>query len=124
MAGTTVRSSRLHMLGAFVLMGSWAAFANRHHPMPAPLIAGVVQGTMSACLTFVMKRIIEYFVARMPGAQALTYPPFLAVGVSILVLLSVHALVGTPEILPTIIVPVLVTAVYSISYTITLWRAR
>ena len=36
-------------------MGSWAAFANRMHPMPRPLIAGFVQGVLSGCLTLFLK---------------------------------------------------------------------
>jgi hypothetical protein len=29
-------------------MGGWAVFANLGHPMPKPLIAGAVQGVLSA----------------------------------------------------------------------------
>jgi len=37
-----MRSSVVHVAFAFVAMGSWAAFANRAHPMPAPLHAGLL----------------------------------------------------------------------------------
>lgn len=40
--------SARHMALAFVAMGGWAALANRAHPMPDPLIAGLVQGALSA----------------------------------------------------------------------------
>ena len=56
---TALRSSALHTGAGFLAMGAWAAFANRTHPMPTPLIAGAVQGTISAVLTFVLKRIVE-----------------------------------------------------------------
>ena len=47
------------MTVAFIAMGSWATFANLAHPMPRPLIAGVVQGTLSALITLFLKRMIE-----------------------------------------------------------------
>ena len=53
------KSSPVHMLGAFVLMGTWAAFANRHYALPAPIIAGLVQGMLSALITLVLKSVIE-----------------------------------------------------------------
>lgn len=46
----------VHVGFAFLAMGSWAVFANRTYAFPDPLIAGVVQGTLSATITLVMKK--------------------------------------------------------------------
>jgi len=50
--GKFLQSSITHISFAFVAMGSWAVFANWAHPMPKPLFAGLLQGLMSATITF------------------------------------------------------------------------
>lgn len=105
-------------------MGGWAVFANRAHAFPAPLVAGVVQGALSAAITFVLKRMIEGLAVRLPGVAALVLPPLAAVVLSIALLTAMHGLAGTPEILATIMVPVSVTALYSSLYSAALWRSR
>ncbi len=117
-------SSLVHVAVAFLAMGGWALFANRAHAFPAPLVAGVVQGALSAAITLVLKRMIEGLAARLPGLAALVLPPVTAIGLSIALLTTMHGLAGTPEILATIIVPVSVTALYSSLYSATLWRSR
>jgi hypothetical protein len=112
------------MAVAFLSMGGWAVFANRAHPMPQPLAAGLVQGLLSAAITFVLKRMIEFLAARFAGLAALVLPPAIAVLLSITVLSVIHALAGTPELLATIALPVSVTALYSTLYAVALWRAR
>ena len=59
MAGRPAENSLVHMGIAFLAMGGWAAFANRAHPMPEPLVAGLVQGALSAAITLVLKRMVE-----------------------------------------------------------------
>jgi len=120
----TARSSAVHMAIAFVAMGSWAAFANLAHPMPRPLIAGVVQGTLSALITLFLKRMIEVLSARLPGASGYWLPPVVAVAASLTLLSSIHWLAGTPEILRTIVVPLSVTAIYATSYNLALRRVK
>ena len=119
-----LRSSALHMAVAFLGMGGWAVFANRDHAMPAPVIAGLVQGCLSAVLTLVMKRMIEAVSARLPGLAGLVLPPVLSVALSVAVLLSLHSLAGTPEIAATIALPLTVTTIYATSYSLALWRSR
>lgn len=123
-AGHPLRASALHMAVAFLGMGGWAVFANRGHAMPAPLIAGLVQGCLSAMLTLAMKRMMETLSARLTGPAAVIFPPLLAVSLSLAVLLSLHAIARTPEIATTIALPLSVTAIYSISYSLALWRSR
>jgi len=115
--------SLIHIGIAFLAMGGWAVLANRAHPWPQPLVAGVVQGALSGAITFVLKRMIERLASSFSGLAALVFPPLIAVGLSIAVLTSIHALAGTPEILATMALPVSVTAIYSTIYTAALWRA-
>ncbi|MFV0302511.1 MAG: hypothetical protein ACK5IP_16860 [Paracoccus sp. (in: a-proteobacteria)] len=119
-----VQNTALHMAVAFVLMGGWAILANRGHPLPQALLAGCVQGCLSALITLGLKRMLEALSRHLQGPAALVMPPLLALGASALLLSVIHSLAGTPEILSTIIVPLLVTTVYSASYTFALWSRR
>ncbi|WP_449467800.1 hypothetical protein [Stenotrophomonas humi] len=111
------------MAVAFVAMGGWATFANSGHSMPQPLIAGVVQGTLSALITLFLKRMIEALSARLPGSIGGWLPPLAALTASLTLLTSIHWLAGTPEIVRTIIVPLSVTGVYGTLYNIALRRS-
>ena len=109
-------SSIVHVLFAFLAMGGWAVFANRLHPMPRPLVAGVVQGILSACLTLFLKSVVEALSKRFCGFTALWAPPLIACLGSTGILVTIHALSGTPEILKTIAVPLLVSTSYAAIY--------
>ena len=124
MARPLAQNSLVHIAVAFLAMGGWAVFANRAHPMPQPLVAGAVQGALSGAITFVLKRMIERLASGFSGIAALVLPPLIAVGLSLALLTSIHALAGTPEILATIALPTSVTAIYSTIYTAALWRIR
>jgi hypothetical protein len=63
-----LRSGIVHVLFAFLAMGSCAVFANRAHAMPLPLYAGLVQGTISACLTLFLKSVIDWLSKRFVGS--------------------------------------------------------
>jgi len=117
------RQGALHMAGAFLAMGGWALFANRHHPMPQPMLAGLLQGTISAIITLFLKRTIEAVVRRLDGGFALVVPPLLAAGVSLGLLLTLHSLAGTPQIAATIAVPLIVSTSYACIYSFALWRS-
>lgn len=119
-----MRSSIVHVGFAFLAMGSWAAFANRAHPMPAPLQAGLLQGAISATITLVLKRAIEYLASRFSGLTALLAPPVIAGLVSASLLTILHTLGGTPEIAKTIAVPLTVATSYAALYNYSLWRIR
>ena len=124
MIARLMRSSIIHVAFAFLAMGSWAAFANRAHPMPAPLQAGLLQGAISATITLVLKRAIEYLASRFSGLTALLAPPVIAGLVSASQLTMLHTLSGTPEILKTIVVPLSVATSYAALYNYSLWRIR
>ncbi len=115
-------SGRVHVAFAFVAMGGWAVFANRVHPMPRPLFSGVVQGAVSALLTLCLKSIIDALSRRFSGGLRLWGPPLLACLVTTGILLAIHALAGTPEILPTIAVPLFVSTSYAAIYSGSIFR--
>lgn len=109
-------SSIVHVLFAFLAMGGWALFANRAYQMPRPLISGVVQGSVSACLTLFLKSAIEFLSRRFSGIAAYWAPPLIACVASTAVLVAIHAASETPEILKTIAVPLLVSTSYAAIY--------
>lgn len=111
------------MAAAFVAMGGWALFANRGHPMPAPLIAALVQGTISAVITLFLKRVIEAISARLSGRAAVLLPPLAAAMISAGLLISLHIGAGTPEIAATIAVPLSVSTGYALIYSLALRRS-
>ena len=116
------RSGAVHIAFAFIAMGGWAVFANRAHAMPAPLLAGLVQGGLSASITLFLKRLIEALAARFSGIAALLAPPAIACAVSASLLTLIHTLAGTPEVLATIIVPLTVATSYAALYNYSLWK--
>ncbi|WP_275785934.1 hypothetical protein [Pararhizobium gei] len=106
----------VHAAVAFLAMGGWALFANRTHPMPQPLISGLVQGLFSACLTLFLKSTIEILSKRFSGLFALVLPPFIACTGSAAALVTAHSLSGTPELLNTIALPLAVSTSYAALY--------
>lgn len=120
MTGRFARSGGVHFLAAFCAMGGWALFANRMHPMPAPLLAGLVQGVLSGAITLVLKRFVEAAAARFAGLAALVTPPALAGLLSAAILTAIHAASGTPEILSTIALPLAVSTGYAALYALSL----
>lgn len=121
---TAARRTPLHMAAAFVAMGGWAAWANSAHPMPAPLLAGAVQGSLSALITLGLKRMVEALVARVPGRAGLLAAPAAACLLSLALLSSLHRIAGTPEIAATLAVPTTVATLYAAVYAAHLRRHR
>jgi hypothetical protein len=147
-------STVAHVGFAFLAMGGWAVFANRNHLLSDALLAGLVQGTVSALLTLVLKKFLEWLSALMSptlrqaqrdgvieapvreGRQpqpvegaarriaALIVPPLITAASILAILVSAHTLAGTPEIAATIAVPFTVSTTYAIIYNWGLWRRR
>lgn len=107
---------------AFVAMGAWAMFANRAHGWPDILLAGMVQGALSACITLGLKRLIEALMPMFSGWLARVAPPLACCVTSIALLSAIHTLSGTPEVVATMAVPVLVSTLYAAAYTHILHR--
>lgn len=145
-------STVAHVGFGFLAMGGWAVFANRHHPLPDALLAGLVQGTVSGLLTLVLKKFLEWLAARMSPAlrqaqrdaagpvpaqegrqpepveggarriAALIVPPVITAASILAILVSAHTFAGTPEIAATIAVPFTVSTTYAIIYNWGLWK--
>ncbi|MDP2118273.1 MAG: hypothetical protein Q8S27_17970 [Hoeflea sp.] len=117
-------SSVVHVLFAFVAMGSWAVFANRVHPMPQPVVAGAVQGSLSALITLFLKSGIDLLSKRISGSATYWAPPLIVLIASVSLLAGFHWLSGTPEIASTIAVPLAVSTSYAALYNFSLARKR
>lgn len=118
------QSTLAHVGFAFLAMGGWAMLANRAHPFEQALLAGLVQGTISAVLTLGLKKFLEWFGARLPRAAALLVPPVITASAILAILVTAHTLAGTPEILATIAVPFSISTTYAVLYNWRLWRQR
>lgn len=115
-------SGIVHVVFAFAAMGGWAVFANRMHPMPMPVIAGLVQGTISAVLTLCLKSTVDALSRRFAGFPRLWAPPLIACLATTGILIAIHAASGTPEILHTIAVPLIVSTAYAAAYNYSIVR--
>ena len=115
-------STLFHVGFAFIAMGAWGVFANRGHPLPAVLLAGFVQGTISALLTLCLKRFLEWMNTRLRGPSGLIVPPLITATAIATILTTAHTLAGTPEILATIAVPFTISTSYAVLYNLRLWR--
>lgn len=123
-----IGSGVTHVAFAFIVMGAWAVFANRDHPMPEPLIAGAVQGALSATITLLMKKALDYlsslFHRQNAVWNALIFPPIIVCSVSLTGLILSHIAAGTPEVIATIAVPFSVAFTYAWVYTFGIWRTQ
>lgn len=118
MGRALLQSTAFHVLLGFLAMGCWAVFANRGHPWPAPLIAGLAQGAMSGLLTLFLKRTVDWLRPKFRRGPGFWAPPALALLGSGTFLVSGHLLAGTPELFATIAVPLSVSALYIFTYNI------
>ncbi len=118
------RSSAFHMAFGFLLMGGWALFANRAHGLAESWLPAVAQGTVSALLTGVIKKVIERLDGRLAGALAYIVPPLVTASSILAVLFALHAIIGTPEIAATIAFPWSISTLYAIIYNAGIVRAR
>lgn len=116
MASQMLQSTVTHVAFAFVVMGGWGVYANLAHPMPEPLVAGFLQGLMSAVLTLFLKKTVDRLRPVFAYVTGFWAPPLIACIGSTSLLVLVHWLGGTPEILRTILVPVTVAISYIAVY--------
>lgn len=115
-------STIAHVAFAFFAMGAWAVFANRNHPLDEALLAGAVQGAVSAFLTLVLKKALEWMSRQWRGWGALVLPPLITASSIMAILQTAHRAAGTPELWTTIAVPFSVSTSYAILYNWGLWR--
>ena len=108
-----------------LVYGSWAFFINYEHGTLAALKAGLTQGSYSFVLTLSMAFLMEWLfqLSEQPRVQfSLTF------FVTCLLLYStswgINALAGTPEIFLTILPGAILGTIYTLSYTLTLYKLQ
>ena len=119
-----LKSSLVHVAFGFLLMGGWALFANRAHGLGAAWLPALAQGTLSGALTGALKKTLEALDGRLSGALAWVVPPAVTAGSILALLVLVHRLIGTPELVATIAFPWSVSTLYAFVYNAGLVRAR
>ncbi len=122
LTGGLAQNSFVHVAFAFLMMGGWAFYANAQHPSPGPIIAGLVQGTLSGGITLALKRTLDALRARIAHRHGWWGPPLIALGGSLCLLITAHLLAGTPEVFRTIIVPYSVSVLYAVTYNFIIWH--
>lgn len=103
--------SLLSGIAGFVVYGGWAYFVNAEHGQELAMMIGLVQGSYSFALTFVMTLVTEWLFRRCNGQFAMI------MGVVCTALFvtpyAIHMLIGTPEILMTILPGFVIGSIYT-----------
>ena len=111
--------------GAGVLYGGWAVIVNWPHGLDAVIRAGAVQVAYSVTTTAVMSSIMEaVFVRLPPGALRVWGTAASASGLGMIVLIAVHVLVGTPELLWTVLPSLIMGTLFAVLYCLNLGRVE
>ncbi len=117
--------SLIMAVGAMLVQGSWAAYANWDFGVAAGVRAGIVQGTLSSVMTYVVTVTMEWVLGRMeraPRHVAVAAAAALAIATMIVLQAGMHWLAGTPRILVSILPAVIVGAFYCAIYSIVVTR--
>jgi len=101
-------------LAGFFGYGSWGFWVNMSHGWQTGLKAGLTQGSYSFVITLFYSVLIEWMYAK-TGNKILT-TIFCSLSV-VVTSYSIHALVGTPEILATIAPGVVIGSFFVYGYT-------
>ena len=103
---------------AFAVQGSWTLWANWGHGLekaaPSALMQGIFSGISASIMTLLMDmlfRLIRPSRLRPPICIMLTSISMVCV------LTALHFLIGTPEILKTLLLPCFAIAAYAVGYT-------
>ena len=121
---TLAGSGLVHVGFAFIAMGGWALYANSGHGLAAAWLPALLQGGLSGLITLVLKRVLERLSGLFASVMAYVLPPAMTASAVLVVLVVVHKLIGTPEIVRTIAVPWSVSTLYAILYSATLARGQ
>ena len=121
---TLARSSLVHIAVGFLLMGGWAFFANSGHGLDKAWLPALAQGTISGLLTGILKKTLERLDGKLSGVLAYVVPPAITAGSILALLVVVHKLIGTPELVRTIAFPWTMSTLYAIVYNAGLVRQR
>lgn len=121
---TLAKSSLVHVAVGFLLMGGWALLANSGHGLAKAWLPALAQGIISGLLTGALKKTLEGLDGKIPGALAYGVPPALTAVTILALLVTVHKLIGTPELVRTIAFPWTVSTLYAIVYNARLVKER
>jgi len=109
----------------FIVYGGWAFFINYDHGLTAALIAGATQGSYSFTLTLSLSFLMEWLfqLSDQPRLRfSLTFitPCLLIYCTS----WGVNVLTSTPEIFLTILPGATISTLYTLTYTLTLFKLQ
>jgi len=100
---------------ALVLWGGWSYYINSKVSVSAGIKSGLAQGVASFFLTlivvFLVTRFFNYFKISL---LKFTVPTLLVVSMLLTFLVSLHTMVGTPEILKTIAPPLTMAVLFCV----------
>ena len=116
---TSLRFNLISAVLAFTLWGGWAYYVNSETTVEggriSPLGSGLTQGTGSFIITLIMVRAVAWLYHHLPAHPTrLVLPGLITVTVTGGCLATVHALVGTPNIVKTIAPALTVACVFNI----------
>ena len=115
-ASTRVRACSAGLAG-FVAYGGWGCWINLEHGEGAAVLAGLVQGSYSFCLTFTSTLLMESLFAWLkPFPLPFVTTTVLMSTTLFVVAFSLQLAVGTPEVLLTILPGCVVGTVYAAVY--------
>jgi len=109
--------SLISAVTGFLFYGGWAYFVHMDHGFDISSKAFLTQGTISFCVTLVLTQFMELAFAYAKSWKFVYW--FVAILTSALVAiisLSINLWVGTPEVLLTILPGLIISTVYSFSY--------
>ncbi len=103
---------------AFLLWGGWAYFINSGTTSTSGIVPAITQGSYSFIITLLMTHFITFQYNRIPAGVWRTFlPPVITISLTGTLLVFIHKLVGTPEILFTV-TPALSIALLFSFYTV------
>ena len=109
--------SLLSSIAAFVIYGGWAYFVNRSHDESLAQMIGVVQGGYSFGLTFVMTLVTEWLYQKFSNQTHQVRYVMVTVCTALFIMpVTIHWMIGTPEILMTILPGFVIGSIYTWVY--------
>ena len=98
---------------AMLLWGGWSFYINSKTSLSSGIKSGIAQGLASFCLTLIVVFLVSKLFSKIQN-KVLKYiaPTLIVVSMLLTFLVTVHTLVGTPEILKTISPPLTVAVLF------------
>ncbi len=88
----------------FIAWGGWAFYINYSPSTNSGLLSGLTQGTFSFIMTFVLVKLVTYLFNTIRHVKfKLIMPTIITVSLTSSFIINIHILVGTPNILFTVL---------------------